>query len=124
MYARVQSGSWLQRPRPRMGEWAEGREVGTQRREKDHRRPGISGGTRTTRDHTNMLYAQARSLVTAQQNRRIVRQQGFCLFYGVPRASIEGAGGRDGESGGKEESRKLGNIFSTECYTDSRTGRS
>lgn len=54
-----------------------------------------------------MLYAQARSLVTAQQNRRIVRQQGFCLFYGVPRASIEGrAGGRgdeDGESGEKEE---------------------
>jgi len=43
----------------------------------------------------NMLYARARSLVTARQNRRIVRQRGFCLFYGVPRASTS----RDGRAG-------------------------
>jgi len=52
-----------------------------------------------------MLYAQARSLVTAQQNRRIVRQRGFCLFYGVPRASIEGRDdGEEARRGGRAES--------------------
>ena len=57
-----------------------------------------------------MLYAQARSLVTAQQNRRIVRQRGFCLFYGVPRASIEGR--EDGE-----EAWRRGRAESSEIYS-------
>lgn len=60
------------------------------------------------RPYANMLYAQARSLVTTRQNRRIVRQQGFCLFYGVPRASTSRSrADRGGTGGGRAESSEI-----------------